>query len=507
MKYNEIKNKLLASVRGTFGLTNLMKAGFSYKQGSDLLKLIHNDRDFILITFDSNLNSWRFTSFKQIIAPFVEINLRPLGTFTELITDEKIRGFIGMKLGLKSEVIDVIKIIAKLAFFGLVMQVNNKYSFPIHHLLKYLKRLKYSEETKLMTNFISAHIKTNQYKKIYSSIYTSTLSMLDTLKLKEKTIILLRYGIKNEKRLTLESIGNQLDITRERVRQIENIAFRKLRHPRRLNKIKSIYYMILIANKGCLFIPRNLPRIYLNTVAFVLDFLDISFFMREEGLIIGQEYLPNSCFDEEMLWEKEIDTKMIRETLNHIGFWWLGDEDLNWIFENVKRMFKKKQRKIHRTYIALKDLGQPSHYSDIAIRHNEIFPEYSTIERNIHAVLTVYPDHFVWTGKLGVYALPEWGYERPKMSLLETCYKIVSERYEDTGKPVEYSYVQSQMYKYRKVVNPNSIFFSCHFNEAINVTQDNKLIPADKTESVYIDTDEDYRKIEAKLEEFEKSLN
>lgn len=96
MKYNEIKNILLASARGTFGLTNLMKAGFSYKQGSDLLKLIHNDRDFIRITFDNNMNSWRFTSFKHIIAPFVEINLRPLGTFTELITDEKIRGYIGI---------------------------------------------------------------------------------------------------------------------------------------------------------------------------------------------------------------------------------------------------------------------------------------------------------------------------------------------------------------------------------------------------------------------------
>lgn len=41
-KYNEIKSKLLAPVKGTFGLTNLMKAGFSYKQGSSLLKLIHN---------------------------------------------------------------------------------------------------------------------------------------------------------------------------------------------------------------------------------------------------------------------------------------------------------------------------------------------------------------------------------------------------------------------------------------------------------------------------------
>lgn len=111
------------------------------------------------------MNSWRFTSFERIIAPFVGINLRPLGTFTELILEKKIRGFIGMKFGLKSEVIDVRKVIAKLASFGLVIQANNKYSFPIHHLLKYINRLKCSEETKLVTNFISAHIAFPKTKK------------------------------------------------------------------------------------------------------------------------------------------------------------------------------------------------------------------------------------------------------------------------------------------------------------------------------------------------------
>jgi RNA polymerase primary sigma factor len=51
------------------------------------------------------------------------------------------------------------------------------------------------------------------------------------LTLKERDVITLRFGIKDGKRRTLQEIGNLFGVTKERIRQIEADAFRKLRHP------------------------------------------------------------------------------------------------------------------------------------------------------------------------------------------------------------------------------------------------------------------------------------
>ncbi len=208
-----------------------------------------------------------------------------------------------------------------------------------------------------------------------------------------------------------------------------------------------------------------------------------------------------------MLWNKEVDSQMILEQLSIIGCWWVGNEDVKWLIKNVQVILQRKQLRIHRIYIALKALDKPSHFSEIALKHNEVFPDYNNTEHNIHAALCMYPNHVVWTGVMGIYALPEWGYERPKIGLLETCYEIVRKRYNETGRPVEYSFVQSQIHKYRRLVNPNSVSFSCYFNDAIDITHDKKLLPAEREKAVFIDTEEDYEKIEEKLKEFEDGFS
>jgi RNA polymerase primary sigma factor len=48
---------------------------------------------------------------------------------------------------------------------------------------------------------------------------------------REKKVIMLRYGLDDGQQRTLEQVGQQLGITRERVRQIEAVALRRLRHP------------------------------------------------------------------------------------------------------------------------------------------------------------------------------------------------------------------------------------------------------------------------------------
>lgn len=63
-------------------------------------------------------------------------------------------------------------------------------------------------------------------------------SILDTLSEREANILRLRFGIGREKTMTLEEVGKEYNLTKERVRQIESKALRKLRHPSRANRLK-----------------------------------------------------------------------------------------------------------------------------------------------------------------------------------------------------------------------------------------------------------------------------
>ena len=64
------------------------------------------------------------------------------------------------------------------------------------------------------------------------------LGVLDTLTPREEKVIRLRYGIDDGKPRTLEEVGREFNVTRERIRQIEAKALRKLRHPSRSKKLK-----------------------------------------------------------------------------------------------------------------------------------------------------------------------------------------------------------------------------------------------------------------------------
>lgn len=63
-------------------------------------------------------------------------------------------------------------------------------------------------------------------------------SVLDTLTDREQKVLKLRFGLDDGRARTLEEVGKEFDVTRERIRQIEAKALRKLRHPSRSKKLK-----------------------------------------------------------------------------------------------------------------------------------------------------------------------------------------------------------------------------------------------------------------------------
>ncbi len=73
----------------------------------------------------------------------------------------------------------------------------------------------------------------------YNSLSDVTKDVLDSLTPREAKVLRMRFGIEMSTDHTLEEVGKQFDVTRERIRQIEAKALRKLRHPSRSDKLKS----------------------------------------------------------------------------------------------------------------------------------------------------------------------------------------------------------------------------------------------------------------------------
>ena len=62
--------------------------------------------------------------------------------------------------------------------------------------------------------------------------------VLSTLTEREEQVLRLRFGLEDGRSRTLEEVGKKFNVTRERIRQIEAKALRKLRHPNRSNKVR-----------------------------------------------------------------------------------------------------------------------------------------------------------------------------------------------------------------------------------------------------------------------------
>jgi len=71
------------------------------------------------------------------------------------------------------------------------------------------------------------------------SLESEIQSALDTLKDREREVIKMYFGIDREYALTLNEIGEEFNLTRERVRQIKEKAIRRLRHKSRSTKLRN----------------------------------------------------------------------------------------------------------------------------------------------------------------------------------------------------------------------------------------------------------------------------
>ena len=96
-----------------------------------------------------------------------------------------------------------------------------------------------SEDTSILSMVEDSRIDSPDKKVLDESLHDALNSVLDTLTSSEREIIKMRFGLDGYKQMSLQQIGERFKLSKERIRQIEKKAIRRLRHPSRSQRLKS----------------------------------------------------------------------------------------------------------------------------------------------------------------------------------------------------------------------------------------------------------------------------
>lgn len=248
--------------------------------------------------------------------------------------------------------------------------------------------------------------------------------LLQDLPERQKEVILRRFGLKNEERETLESIGRDFGITRERVRQIEEDGLRRikpeivkyqrvfqyfgqylkkrgglrkeeilLRDLARKEQPAQVYFLLTISENFERFAENeNFYSFWaINSDSFKVakNIIDLLFNkLREIGRPLNLKELSSFSPNPALIYYLEISKRILQ---NPEGFYGLRD----WPEINPRGVKDK-------AYLVFKKVGKPLHFKEVAKQIE------GALIQTVHNELIKDP-RFVLVGR-GIYALKEWGY-------------------------------------------------------------------------------------------------
>jgi len=300
--------------------------------------------------------------------------------------------------------------------------------------------------------------------------------VLSTCATRDSQVVQRREGVFGGDQETLEQIGHDLGLTRERVWQIERRFWTKLSKDQalQLSAVRELICAIVRRQGSLVTCAEEWPlRFIAKCVSLAqakvphLDMVVLS--ATPEDFAFAQSLRRHSEF---------VDPGMVAEILDR-GRLALSREDVGTICEAIARFCQASLSKAERVRYILGRIGQPAHYSKVLAEYNRLFPGDPSTERNILATLHREEHGVVWVGVRGVFALREWGYERPSEPLFDTVAEIVARVYKSTGRPVSFGMIVAEVGRYRQIVNQTSLMFAMHWNPKVKCISKDSFIPAD----------------------------
>jgi RNA polymerase alpha subunit/sigma-70-like protein len=331
----------------------------------------------------------------------------------------------------------------------------------------------------------------------FKSFVEQQLSRLDD---RSRSILRDRHGLWDDICETLQEIGDKFNLTRERIRQIEVKAKRRLRNTAAI-EFKRFVQRKLMSHFGNdehsgVISDSALPRLFADDcteeeatvgIEFIIDLLGSNeklfgpFMSRPEpgiyaaGLHIHTLYLTAVERIRSILTSKRTALK-IDEVLSSAT---AGFENADLFFRKVMEV-SPSFRVINNRFVVCSDWplystkttsalcrvalsvsGKPLHFREIAARIVQLNPDMSSVNiRTVHNELVKRSDLFVNVGE-GTYALLEWGLKRPPY-LKDALIRILSE----SSYPVQYWYIEQKM-RTISAYKPTSIRMTLDLNPKI----------------------------------------
>lgn len=308
-----------------------------------------------------------------------------------------------------------------------------------------------------------------------------TVSAVNNLKDRERDVVMSRFGLTSPKKVTLEEVGKKFQVTRERVRQIEASAVKKLSEKpgRELTSILKVINSHIIEAGGVISLDDladyfRLVRdqrfeLELNALRLIMmldetlkplekidtvkagwarkDFdtsvlkplmEEVTKILTTSGEPMEEDALINALHEDNKhpRMTRSLLLSVLRVAKNMaqtaVGKWGLT----TWPSVSPKRIRDK-------VFLVLEKYGKPLHFNEIAELINQIFPDKKVLSRTVHNEL-IGDKRFVLVGR-GVYALKEWGYQPGVVA------DVIKEVLQHAGKALTTDEIVSEVMKRRQI--------------------------------------------------------
>ncbi|MEK9180776.1 MAG: sigma factor-like helix-turn-helix DNA-binding protein [Patescibacteria group bacterium] len=316
------------------------------------------------------------------------------------------------------------------------------------------------------------------------------LKILGQLRDRERQIVLYRYGLADNKRHTLEAIGKKLNITRERVRQIEKESFNSLKKEEISRQMSAPLDIVrkTIGDHGGIFAQAALVDHLLlsnkndrqvNSLLFLLELSEHFHFFEENDIFHAAWHLADFDMDKlqgfyrdsRQIFEKSgapLDLAKLKDEFKATPIFAENREYFeDRVIENLLKVIKHFKSNpfgeygLHdwrvinpkdvgdKSYLILRYQNKPLHYTKITELINQYrFDARTAYKETVHNEL-IMDDRFVLVGR-GIYALTDWGYKKGLVA------DVIKEILAKNAEPMERDKIIDEVSKQR-IVRRNTI--------------------------------------------------